>query len=434
MTGSALVLLSMGLLLAAICLVRMPVGLLLAFLGFSGYAVLDGAGNALTMLGNEFWGVFSSNGLTVIPLFVFMGQVCFRSGLSGRMYTAVASWAGHRRGGIAVATLLACGGFAAVCGSNTATAATMSAVALPEMKKYGYRPVFATGVVASGTTLGVVIPPSVVAIVLAMQEPSLSVQRMFLGGIVPGLLLLGFFICTVLCLIRLRPDWAPAGERADRRHRLAALPGLAEAVILFALVVGGLACGLFTPTEAGAAGSLLAILIGCARGLKARGLWQAVLDTMQVSAMIFILLAGAGAYGKFLTVSRTPFLVAEWIGTLGAGPDLILLLIFAVFLAGGMVMDALALLLITLPIYFPVIRDLGVDILWFSLMLLVVTTMGAITPPVGANVFVVAGMAAAPLGDVFRGAVCFLPAFFLCLLIMILLPDLVLFLPSLAGP
>ena len=434
MTASGLVLASIGALLVCIAFVRIPVALLLTALGYFGYASLDGFANAGIMLGNEFWSAFSGTGLTVVPFFVLMGQICFRSGLSSRLYASISAFTERGASGIAAATLLACGGFAAICGSNTATAATMSSVALPELRKYGCHPAFAAGLVAVGTTLGAVIPPSVVAVVLATQEPTLSVRSLFIGGIAPGLLWLGLFMLTVWHIGRTHPEWVPAGVKSGGR-RMSALLGLTETFTLFALVVGGLSFGLFTPTEAGAAGSALALAMGfVSRLLSLRGFWLAVQESLRISAMIFLLLAGAGTYGKFLAISRTPFWVANFIHGLTVSPMAILLLIFLVFLLGGMFMDALALLLITLPIFFPVIKSMGVDPLWFGLMLLVVTTFGAITPPVGTSIFVVSAISRIPLPQVFRGAAYFFPAFFLCLLIMALLPDAVLFLPRLLAP
>ena len=430
MNAIPLVIASAVILVLAIAYIRIPIGILLALLGFAGYALIDGFTNATIMLGNEFWSVFSSAGLTVIPLFVFMGQICFHSGLSRRLYQAVASWAGHLRGGVAAATMMACGAFSAICGSNTATAATMSVVSLPEMEKAGYHPSIAAGVLATGTTLGAVIPPSVVAIVLGVQT-GLSIRKLFMGGIIPGLMLLALFLATVAWLAKARPQLMPAGKRGSMRERVSSLPGLLEALLLFALVVGGLSIGAFTPTEAGAAGSVIALAIGVARrSLTPKALFTAGLETMFVSAMIFMLLAGAGCYGKFLAVSRVPFLVASFVETSNLPPLLVVLFIYAVFLVGGMLMDALALLLITLPVFFPLIQTLGYDPLWFCLVLLVVTTLGAITPPVGATAYVVASMGRLPLGQVFRGCLVFLPAFFICLAVMIAFPNLVLWLPN----
>lgn len=431
MSAPALVIFSVVLLLAGICFFRIPIGLLLTALGFAGYAVLDGTDTAVSMLGNEFWSTFSNSGLTVVPLFVFMGQICFHSGLSGRLYMAIAAWIGHWRGGIAAATMAACGGFSAICGSNTATAATMSVVALPEMLRRNYQPAFAAGVVATGTTLGAVIPPSVVAIVLGIQT-GVSIRKLFIGGVGPGLVLLVLFMLTIAILGRYRPHLAPVGERADGKTRLRTLPGLLEALGLFVLVVGGLSFGVFTPTEAGAAGSVLALAVGVlSRGLSLRKCMKAVFETMNVSAMIFLLLAGAGCYGKFLALSRTPFMVAEWVAGLHVAPFAVLLLVLLVFIVGGMLMDALALLLITIPIFFPLVEGLHYDPVWFCLVLLVVTTLGAITPPVGASAYVVASMGRIALGQVFRGTLVFMPAFIICIILMLLFPGGVLWLPDL---
>ncbi len=417
----------------AVLFVRIPVGLLPAVLGFAGYAVLDGFANARTMVGNEVWATFSSAGLTVIPLFVLMGQIAFHSGLCSRLYAAMAAWTGHRPGGIAAATLLACGGFSAICGSNTATAATMSVVALPEMKKYGYEPIFAASTVAVGTTLGAIIPPSVVAVVLSVQT-GLSARKLFIGGILPGIVLLGLFIVTTALCARFRPGWAPAGERRGARERLRNLPGLLEALVLFALVVGGMAAGLFTPTEAGAAGSVLAVLVGLCRGsLGLKACVAAVRDTMRVSAMIFLLLAGANIFGKFIVISRVPFALSESAVFTSLPAPAVLVLVLVFFLIGGMFMDALALLLITLPVFSPLISGLGYNPLWFCLVLMVVTTMGAVTPPVGASAFVTAALGRVPLQPLFGRVLLFMPAFLVCLALMILFPNLTLWLPEWVG-
>ncbi len=437
---SLLALGAVALLIAGVLLLRVPVALLLAVLGFSGYAVLDGMKNALLMLGNELWGTFSGYGLTVVPLFVLMGQICFHSGMSERLYRAVHTFTGHRRGGIAAATLLACGAFSAICGSNTATAATMTSVALPQMRKYGYHPVIATGTIAAGTTLGVIIPPSVVAIVVGVQT-SLSIQRLFISGILPGLLLLGGFLLVVLAVSRLRPSWMPAGNRAAFSEKLHALPGLLETVVLFMLVICGMSFGLFTPTEAGAVGCALAFVLGLLRrGLDLRKLRAALGESLGISAMIFLLMAGAAIFGKFLTLTRLPFTLADAIAAWHVSGWLVLVIMAVVFLLGGMVMDALALLVMTLPVFYPLAEKLGWDPLWFCMLLIVITSMGAITPPVGVSSYVVSSMSGqvgnkekVPLDEVFAGASLFLPAFVTVLLLMVAFPALSLWLPSLLG-
>ncbi len=431
-----LALFSLIILTSVILFVRIPVALLLGIVGFCGYALLDGIDNAINMAGSELWGTFSGYGLTVVPLFILMGQVCYHSGLSERLYTAVYALNGHRRGGIATATLLTCGAFAAICGSNIATAATMSAVALPQMHKYGYHPVLATGAVAAGTTLGVIIPPSVVAIVVGVQTAS-SIQRLFLGGIIPGILLLTGFVITVSFLAKRHLDWAPCGERSNWKARLYLSSGLLEAGTLFLLILWGMTKGIFTPTEAGAAGSALAILFGLMRGkLHYQGICKALRESLAISAMIFMLMAGAAMFGKFLTLTRLPFTLADSIAAQDISPLLILLLTGIIFWVGGMIMDALALLVITIPIFFPLAEKLGWDPLWFSVLLIIITSIGAITPPVGASTFVVSSMSTygygkiIPVAQVFRGASYFLPSFLLCIILLVLFPSLITWLPT----
>ena len=432
MTPSMLVIASAVILFFSICFLQIPIALLLAALGLVGYALIDGWSNASMMLGNEVWETLSSNSLAVIPLFVFMGQICFHSGLSARLYRSLSTYIGHRATGIPMATLIACAGFSSICGSNTATAATMSTVALPELKKRGYHPTFSTGMVSAGTTLGAVIPPSVVAIILSMQDPSMSVRALFIGGIIPGLMLLLFFMATVLILAKLCPQWFPGTQQAlgvDKKTH--AIYGLLETFSIFGLVVGGLTVGFFTPSEAGTIGCMLAILMGfVSRGLNLQKLLTAARESLNISAMIFLLLAGAGAYGKFLSISRAPFIIANAVGAFTESPLAIILLIFAVLFVGSMIMDGLALLLITMPVFLPLVKAMHIDMVWFGLMLLVVTTMGAISPPVGATAFVVSGVSRTPLEQVFKGAACFLPAYFVCLAVMLIFPDFITFLPN----
>ena len=425
---------SLLLLLAAVLWMRLPIALLLAGLGVLGVGLLDGAFSARTLLGNELWGNFSSYGLTVIPLFIFMGQICFYAGLNERLYRALYTLVGHLPGGLAVATLLACGGFAAICGSNTATAATMSGVALPEMRRYGYNQSLSAGTVAVGATLGVIIPPSVVLIVIGLQT-GLSISTLFLASIIPGILLMLAFTLCAFIVARRHPEWAPRRPRASLRERLHALPELSEVVILWGGVLGGMGCGLVTPTEAGGLGSLLALLIGLlTRRIGMKGILNAVCDTLRLTAMILLLVAGAMIYGKFLALTRLPFELAEMVATLHVDPLLVLLLILIIYFIGGMLMDALALLLITVPIFFPLMQGLGTDLVWFSIIVTVVTTMGAVTPPVGVCAYVVASSSLdIPLPSIFRGIVHYIPAYIGILVLLTLLPGLTTFIPSMVA-
>ena len=419
-------------LLAMLFFLGTPVGFAMALVGVVGFGYIVSLPAALNMFGSALWDTFSSYGLTVIPLFIFMGQIAFHSGVNQKLYRAAYCWVGHIRGGLAMATVMACSAFAAICGSNAATAATMTTVALPEMKKYGYHPMLSTGAVACGSTLGVVIPPSVVLIVIGLSTEQ-SIARLFYGGVGAGILLAVLMILSVAVVCRLHPDWGPAGPRFLMSERLRSLTGAVEMLLLFALVMLGLYFGVFTPTEAGAAGSFLAVVIGMVQGrLDWRGFLAAVEETLRVSCMVIMIVAGATIFGRFLAVTRIPFDIAQWVVSLPVPPVLIMALIFGIFVIGGAVMDALALLLITIPVFFPVALELGYDPLWFAVTITVITTMGAVTPPVGATTYVVGGMAQdVPLEDVFRGVAYFLPAYLLCTLILMIFPWVVTGLPGL---
>ncbi|WP_207261987.1 TRAP transporter large permease [Desulfovibrio sp. Huiquan2017] len=420
------------LLLASIFLFRIPVAFAMGLIGFSGFAYILNWNAATGMLGTEMWNVFSNYGLTVIPLFILMGQICFYSGVNERLYKSAYAWMGQIKGGIAMTTVLACAGFAAICGSNSATAATMSTVALPEMKKFKYNPILSTGSVAAGATLGVVIPPSVVLIIIGLQT-SQSIAGLFVGGMVPGVLLTGLFLGTIWYLCKRHPDWGPAGPKTTFAEKLRSLPGSIEMITLFILVMGGLFMGFFTPTEAGAAGAALALLIAVLSGqMNVEKFRLAVSDTLKISSMIMVIMLGAVIFGRFLAISRLPFETATWVAGLPIPPVVIIMVICLIYVIGGMVMDALALLLVTIPIFFPVVTAMGYDPVWFGVLITVVTTLGAITPPVGVNLFIVASMAPdVSMTDAFKGVAYFVAAYAICVALMLMVPELVTFLPSL---
>ena len=418
-------------LLAILFMMRIPVGFAMGIVGFIGFAYATTGKAALGMLGTEIWGVFSSYGLTVIPLFILMGQICFHCGVNKRLYNTAYTWAGRVRGGLAMSTILACAGFSAISGSNSATAATMSTVALPEMRKYKYNPVLSTGAVAVGSTLGVVIPPSVVLIIIGLQTGQ-SIAKLFWASIIPGMLLTGLFLATVWLICRRHPDWAPRGPRTTLGQKLRSLPGSVEMLVLFALVMGGLFAGLFTPSEGGAAGSAFALLISLvSRQLTWQRFVAAIADTLRVSCMIFMIVTGAVLFGRFLAVTRLPFEAAAWVAGLDIPSWVIILIICVIYVIGGAVMDALALLLITIPIFFPMAEAMGYDLMWFSVLVTIVTTMGAVTPPVGVSAFIVSSMATGvPIHKIFRGITYFLGAYAVCIGLLMLWPQLALFLPA----
>ena len=409
-----------------------PVGFAMGIVGFFGFCYLVSFKAGLNMVSSVLWDTFSKYGLTVIPLFIFMGQIAFYSGVNEKLYNAAYKWVGQIRGGIAMATIMACSAFAAICGSNAATAATMTTVALPQMNKYKYEPMLSTGAVACGSTLGVVIPPSVVLIVIGLSTEQ-SIARLFYGGIGAGICLAILLMLTVYILCSIYPEWGPVGPKSRFMEKIRALTGTFEMAILFLLVMLGLYFGFFTPAEAGAAGSFFAVIISVAEGrLDWKGFVASVTDTLRISCMVIMIVAGAVMFGRFLTVTRIPYDIASWVIDLPVPNMVIMMIIFAIYIVGGAVMDALALLLITIPIFFPVAKQLGYDPIWFGVTITVVTTLGAVTPPVGATTYVVGGMATdVPLEDVFKGVAFFLPAYIVCVLLLMILPEIVTILPSL---
>jgi len=409
----------------------MPISFSMLLAGVLGNAYLLSGPAATHLLATNVWDQFSSYGLSVIPLFVLMGQFAYRAGVTERLYRAAYTWVGRMPGGLAGTTIFACAGFSAICGSNSATTATMGTIALPEMRRYRYHPALSAGAVAVGGTLGVVIPPSVVLIVIAVQTEQ-SLLRLFLAGIVPGLILTGLFLLTILAMCWRDPELGPAGPATSIRQKLASLSGVVETLLLFALVLGGLYFGWFTPTEAGAAGAFGALAIGLARRrLSLDGIVRSVTETLRISAMVVLLITGAVLFGRFLTVSRLPFELAEWAAALPVAPMVILLVVLGIYLVGGALMDALGFLVVTIPIFFPLAAVLGYDPIWFTILLTIVTTMGAVTPPVGVNVFIVNGLAPEiPLPTIFRGVALFMLAFVLCIALMWWFPGTVLYLPE----
>lgn len=419
-------LLGIVVMLVVMMVLKSPAGVAMGIVGFVGTGLALNWGASTRLLVTDLWSTFSSYGLTVIPMFVLMGQVCFYAGFNERLYDASYKWFGRVRGGLAVTTILACAGFAAICGSNTATAATMTKVALPEMKKYRYHPILATGALAAGSTLGVVIPPSVVLVVYGLNTGT-SVGKLFYGSTVPGVILalLMAVTCTLMCLVH--PDWGPRGPKVTLRDRIRAIPNALDMVLIFGATMGSLAIGLFTPSEAGAAGTVIAVLISLLRGtFTLKGFLAAVKDTGKISCMVFVILAGATVFGRFLTVTRLPFVAADWVAALPVPPWTILWAMMAIYVIGGCFMDALAFLMITIPIFFPLAAKLGFDPVWFGVLICIVTTIGAVTPPVGISAYVVAGMNPdVKLATVFRGITWFLPSFIITMLLVQFVPQLV---------
>ena len=413
---------------------RMPVGFVMAIVGFIGFGVVVSFDASLNLIAKDIYSVFGSYNLTVIPLFVLMGQLAFHSGISKRLFYAAYKFIGHWPGGLAIATVGACAGFAAICGSTNATAATMAAVTLPEMKRYNYKPELATGVVAAGGSLGILIPPSIIFIVYGIQTEQ-SIGKLFMAGLIPGLLLTGLFILTIVIWTTLRPELGPPGPKAGFAEKMRSLLGLIETLILFVLIMGGLFWGFFTPTEAGAIGAFGTLILAMVRrNLSWKGFITSLFETTRTSCMILIIVAGATIFGHFLAVTRIPFDIASWISAFDLPRSVVMLFIILVYLIGGCIIDSLALIMLTIPIFYPVIINLNYDPIWFGVIMVLVTQIGVITPPVGINVYVVSGVARdVPLQVIFKGVMPLLAALILGTLLLIPFPQLALFLPGLMG-
>jgi tripartite ATP-independent transporter DctM subunit len=411
---------------------KMPVGFAMGFVGLIGFGYVVNFNASLSLLARDVWDVFSSYNLTVIPLFVFMGQIAFYAGISRRLYDSAYVLLGHRRGGLAMTTVGACAGFSAICGSTNATAATMATVALPEMKRHGYDMGLATGTVAAAGSLGILIPPSVIFIVYGILTEQ-SIGKLFAAGILPGILLCFLFLITIHLRVRKNPSLAPPGPKTSFSEKFRSFTGVLETFMLFALVMGGIFWGFFTPTEAAATGAFFTLLIALFRGqLSWQGFSEAVADTTKISCMIMVIVTGAVIFGHFMAITRIPFELAEYVGSLPLPRHAIMGMIILVYLVGGCFMDALAMIMLTIPIFFPVVQTLGFDPIWFGVVIVLITEMGVITPPVGINVYVVYGVAKnVPLEKIFKGVFPMLLALLICNLILILFPQIALFLPGL---
>lgn len=408
----------------------MPVAFVMAVVGAVGFAILRTPEAAYYMITTELYGTFSKYSLTVIPLFVLMGQVAFHSGISRRLFDAAYCWLGALPGGLAMATIGACTGFGAICGSGPATAATMASVALPEMRRYKYDMELGSGAVAAGGSLGMLIPPSVVFIVYAIMTEQ-SVSELFIAGVLPGLLIAAVFCVTIYINCVRRPRLAPAAPATSWQMKIRALAGIGETGILFVLVIGGMFIGIFTPTEAAAVGALGSLVLAlCKRQLPWAVFRRSLYETVRTSCMVLVIVAGAMMFGRFLAVTRIPTELAQWLAHLPLPAWLVMLGIIGFFLIAGCFVDALALMLLTIPIFYPVIQVLGYDPVWFGVIVVVVTQMGVISPPVGVNVYVVNGIERdIPLQTVFKGALPFLLALIFSAVLLVMFPQIALFLP-----
>ncbi len=412
-------------------IIGMPVAYAILAAGFVGMSLVVGPQSAIGFVAMDIFEKFSSYPLSAILMFVLMGYYAEMTGMTTRFFRIAYVWVGWVRGGLAVATVLSCALFAAVCGSSAATVATIGKVAYPEMKKNRYDDALATGCIAGAGTLGPLIPPSTGLVIYALLAEQ-SIAQMLVSGIIPGIVLAILMAITVYIICWRNPKLGPPGRPTTWKEKIEVLPGLIEAGGLFVFVIGGLFFGLFTPTQAGSAGCIGAILIGLAhRTITWKGLWNGTKDGLKVSCMIFFLITGSIVFGHFLSMSTLSLTFVNWAKQLPIPPIGLFLLLAAFYIIAGCFVDAMGLLVLSVPIVIPVFFSLGFDPVWFGLMVCIITETGVITPPVGVNVYVMKAIVPeVPLQKIFAGVMPFLAAMLVCIALLIIFPILVTLIPS----
>ena len=421
------------LVLIVLLAITVPIGVAMMLCGVGGLAMIIGLVPSLSLFGTTVMQSVVTYDLSIIPLFILMGALASRSGLSQELYDAFNAWLGGFRGGLALATVGACGAFAAICGSSVATAATMSKVALPEMKKYRYSDSMATGSVAAGGIIGILIPPSVILVLYGLLTES-SIGDLFIAGFLPGILTILVFMIVISIVTRLNPESGPAGEKSTWKQKLNATLKTWAITALFATVIGGIYFGVFTPTEAAGVGAFGALFIAFSRKRLNRDMMkETLLETGQTSAMIFTILIGAITLNNLVIFSGLANALADFISGLDMSPATVMLIILLMYLIMGCFLDALAMILLTVPIFYPIVLDLGYDPIWFGIIVVMVVELGLITPPIGMNVFVIKGMVqSVPLVSIYKGVLPFVIGQVVLIIAVFLIPEIALWLPETA--
>jgi C4-dicarboxylate transporter DctM subunit len=409
----------------------MPIGIVMGIVGFAGMVLLTNFGGGIALLGTVPYRTWSSYDFSIAPMFILMGSLCFYAGISQSLYRAVHNWIGHLPGGLAMATVGACAGFAAISGSSLATAATMGTVALPEMKKYGYKSSLATGCIAAGGTMGILIPPSVPMVIYAILTQQ-SIGQLFLAGFIPGILQAIFYIIVIYVICKRNPNMGPRGPQTSLMTKISSLKDTGPVLILFILVIGGIYTGIFTVNEAAGIGAFVALLITIfTKKFTLKNFKASLFETSQTTAMMFILLLGAMIFSYFLATSKLPMALSTFLSELPVNRWIILILIVIIYLFLGCVIDTMAMLLLTVPIFFPVIQALDFNPIWFGIIVVRMMEIGMITPPVGMNVFVIKGIATdVPMSTIFKGVMPFFAADILHVALLMAVPAISLVLPD----
>ncbi len=419
------------LVLLVLIFIRVPVAVALAVVGMAGYAAIEGWGKALLIVGTTPFEVASGYALSVVPLFILMGQVTSKAGMSAKMFKASKSIFNGFRGAEAMATIGACAGFGAICGSSLATAATMSQVAIPEMRKYGYDDRLSAGVVAAGGTLGILVPPSIIFVIYAIVAQQ-SLLKLFAAGLAPALVLTVLYLLTVLLVIKAFPTWARGDDLLHWRERLGHLAALWEIAFLFGLSIGGMYLGWFSPTEGAAIGAFTAIGLAMATGrLTPAGLWECALKAVQTTAMLLFIIIGAYVFSYFTVLTQVPAGLAAWVRELGLSPLAVMATLVMIYIVLGCFLDGIGMILVTVPIFFPLVVENGFDPVWFGVLLVVVIEIGLIHPPLGMNLFVIRSQIAdISLKAIYLGTLPFLVAQGALIVLLLLFPQLAMWLPE----
>jgi C4-dicarboxylate transporter DctM subunit len=417
-------------LLLGLFLTGIELAFAMAIIGFIGYAFIVSPNAAMSLLANDFYDSLESYGLSVIPLFVLMGQIAFNAGLAKRLYDTANKFFGHIPGGLAIATVAGATVFKAICGSIAATCATFASVAVPEMDRYNYSKKLSTGIVATVGTLGVLIPPSVTLILMGIITQQ-SIGKLFMAGIIPGLLMAFFFAVIIFGWCRINPALGPKTAKHPWNERLSSLPSVVWPIVIFLIIIGGLMNGFFTPTEAGSVGTF-AVLVLCVvkRDINFNGFKQSIIEALRTSCMVLLIVASSTVLGHFFAVTRIPDEVAQWVVTLPIHRHIIMCFIFIIYLLGGSVIDDLAFLILATPIFFPVIIQLGYDPIWGCIIISLTLCIGSVIPPVAMCVFIVKNITKVPLGVIYRGVYPFLISLILVVILIFIFPELTTYLPS----
>ena len=415
----------------ALMALRVPIALAMGLVGMAGLGLMRSWPAAMSSVAGEFVDVGSYT-LSVVPLFVLMGNFVTRAGMSRDLYQAAYAFIGHLRGGLAMSTIAACAGFGAICGSSIATTATMARVAMPEMQRFHYAPALAAGSICAGATLGILIPPSVILVIYGIMTEQ-SIGALFAAGIVPGLIATGFYLAAAMAITARHPHYGPPGDRTPWPQRWAALRKVWSVLLLFALVMGGIYGGIFTPTEAAGVGATGGFLFALARGtLPFKALVHVLVESARTTAMLFTIVIGAAIFANFLNFTTMPQDLKDFVAAFNVNPTLVIVAICLIYVVLGTAMETLSMILLTVPIFFPLVQSLGFDPIWFGVLIVCVAEISMITPPVGMNIFVLSSVVPdVRTSDIWRGVLPFVVADVLRMLVLIAFPMLTLWLPRL---